>query len=166
MNEIIILTASYVYLISIAAFIGYFFYAKGTVRQRFLLLSIFTLPLSYLIGLLASSLYYNPRPFVILHVIPLIKHVADNGFPSDHALLMGTLAAIVMVFSRRLGLFLWILAILVGVARVFALLHHAVDILASFGIALSATAIVYVVLKYLFNKEPFVPVQEQIKHNF
>ncbi len=161
MNEIVIFVASYVYLVSIVTFIGYFFYTKDAGRRRFLLLSIFTLPLSYLTGLLASSLYYDPRPFVVLHITPLIKHAADNGFPSDHALLMGTLAAIIMVFNKRLGIFLWVLAILVGVARVLASVHHAIDILASFGIALCATAIVYGVLKhYVFNQKSSRSVQE------
>ncbi len=164
MTEIIIFTASYVYLISIATFIGYYFYTKNTKRRQFLILSIFTLPLSYLTGLLASFLYYDPRPFVVLHITPLLKHAADNGFPSDHALLMGTLAAIVTVFNKRVGIFLWVLAILVGAARVRAAVHHTIDILASFGIAICATIVVYAILKrYVFRRETSGPIRESME---
>ena len=147
MNGLIIFVASYLYLVSVAVFAGYFFYTHGGRRRRFLLFSIFTLPLSYLTSLLAGLLYYDPRPFVVLHITPLIYHAADNGFPSDHALLTGTLAAIVTVFNRRLGVLLWILAILVGAARVVAGVHHSIDILASFGIAIGATVTVSILLK-------------------
>ena len=147
MNEIIVFVASYVYLIAIALFAGYFFYASKEVRRRFLFLSFFVLPLSYLFGLVAKHLYYDPRPFVVLHITPLFAHAADNGFPSDHALLMGALAAIVTVFDRRIGITLWVLAFLVGAARVLASVHHSIDILASFGIAISVTLVVKIILK-------------------
>ncbi|MHB0865454.1 MAG: phosphatase PAP2 family protein [Minisyncoccota bacterium] len=146
MNEIIVFVASYLYLASVALFAGYFFSAEKALRRRILLVSFFALPISYLSGLAAGFLYYDPRPFAVLHITPLISHVADNGFPSDHALLMGTLAAIVTVFNRRLGALLWALAIIVGVARVLAAIHHPLDILASFAIAIVATFIVVTLL--------------------
>ena len=147
MNNLTVFSASYLYLVSAAVFIGYFFSTKGALRRRFLFLSLFTLPLSYLLGLLAGILYYNPRPFVVLHITPLLSHAANNGFPSDHALLMGTLAAIVTVYNRRLGALLWGLAILVGASRVLAAIHHPIDILASFAIAIFATLSVNILLK-------------------
>ncbi len=147
MNEIIVFTATYVYFASIAIFIGYFFYTKALTRRKFLLLSLFSLPVSYLSGLLANLLYYDPRPFVVLHITPLFYHVADNGFPSDHALLMGTLAAIITVYNKWVGFILWVLAILVGISRVVASVHHTIDILASFGIAIASTYIVWRLLK-------------------
>ncbi len=147
MNEIIIVTASYVYLISIVVTVVYFFYTKKEIRRRFAFLSFFTLPLSYITGLLAGFVYYDPRPFVIMHITPLFMHAADNGFPSDHVLLMGTLSAIVTAFNVELGVFLWILAILVGTARVLANVHHLIDIMASIGIAVAVTTLVYFLLK-------------------
>ncbi len=153
MDTVIVFTASYVYLVAVAIFVGYFLYIRGAARWRFFLLSAFALPLSYLSGLLAGSLYYDPRPFVVLHIIPLISHAADNGFPSDHALLMGTLAAIVTVFNRRIGALLWALAILVGAARVLAAVHHPIDILASFAIAIATTALAYALSTIILSRK-------------
>ena len=147
MNAIIIFIASYIYLLSVLFFGAYFFSLSRVARRRFFLISVFTFPLSYITGVLAGHLYYNPRPFVVLHITPLVQHAADNGFPSDHALLMGTIAAVVTVFNRRLGIGLWVLAILVGTARVMAAVHHPLDILAAFLIAIGATATVVFLLR-------------------
>ncbi len=68
---------------------------------------------------------------------------------------MGTLAAIVTVFDRRMGALLWVLAILVGIARVLSAVHHPIDILASFGIAIAATTAVYT---YLITRQRIPPV--------
>ena len=159
---LIIFSAKYLYLISIAIFIGW-----GTVsirRKEFMFLSIFTLPLSYILSRIASSLYYNPRPFVSEHITPLIHHIADNGFPSDHALLTGTLAAIVTVFDKRIGTLLWILAIMVGGARVLAGVHHTTDIIGSYIIAIAGLVIGYILMYHVIpshykrkrGQEPFI----------
>jgi len=148
MNDLIVFVASYFYLISIALFAGYFFYAPKIIRRQFLRFSFLVLPFSYLLGLVAKHLYYDPRPFVVLHITPLFAHAADNGFPSDHALLMGALAAIVTVFDTRIGITLWVLAFLVGAARVLASVHHPIDIFASFIIAIVVTLVVKLFVKH------------------
>lgn len=148
-TAIIIFSAKYLYLVSIAIFI--WFGITTMRRKKFLLLSIFVLPLSYIIARIVSLFYYNPRPFISEHIIPLIHHIADNGFPSDHALLTGTLAAIVTVFDKRIGAILWATAIIVGVARVFAGIHHVVDIVGSYVIALAGLGIGYAFVYYIYS---------------
>ncbi|MHB8710010.1 MAG: phosphatase PAP2 family protein [Minisyncoccota bacterium] len=150
MDGIIVFVAKYFYLLSIAIFVGYFFVAEK--KKEFLIFSLFALPASYLLGLLASHLFYDPRPFVVSHSIPLFPHTADNGFPSDHALLTGALAAIVTVFSIPVGIMLWLLAFLIGVARVLAHVHHTLDIAGSFAIAALSTLAVWLVRRGASDK--------------
>ncbi len=38
---------------------------------------------------LGGLLYAHQRPFVVHHVLPLVAHAADNGFPSDHSAAAG-----------------------------------------------------------------------------
>ncbi len=76
----------------------------------------------------AGHLYYDPRPFVTEHVVPIIPHAADNGFPSDHALLTFFLAFTMLLYSRRLAVALMANAILVSWARVAAHIHSLRDI--------------------------------------
>jgi membrane-associated phospholipid phosphatase len=60
------------------------------------------------------------------------------------------LAFVVLYYSKKWGIFLLVVAALIGWARVAAHVHHAVDIIGSFVI----TAIVYLaVLKLLENKK-------------
>jgi undecaprenyl-diphosphatase len=86
---------------------------------------------AFIISRLASLLYNNPRPFAVQEFAPIVKHAADNGFPSDHTLLAGTIAVTVYSFNKGLGVSLFLLAIVVGLARVFGGVHHLVDILGS-----------------------------------
>ncbi len=89
-----------------------------------------------------GSLYYDPRPFVVGHFTPLIPHVPDNGFPSDHALLISAIAMIGMVWNRKLGSALWVLAVLVAAARVYVGVHHTIDVAGSCIISITAISAV------------------------
>lgn len=100
------------------------------------------------LGTLANHLYFDPRPFVALHFTPLVPHVPDNGFPSDHTLLVSAVAMIGTLWNRRLGMVLWILAILVAIGRVYVGLHHVLDVIASMVFAVIATLAWYATLKY------------------
>lgn len=146
MNEIIILVAKYLYLVSVLLAVYYWLRLPGPDKRRMGLLAVITLPLALIIGKIASHFISDPRPFVVLHVQPLLAHAADNGFPSDHTLLTMTLAAIVFVLNKKWGVGLVVIALLVGVSRILALVHHPLDILGSTVIAIVATYIAKLVL--------------------
>ncbi len=150
-DSLIIFVAKYVYVVSVALFIGYGLFTKR--RTEFLLFALLVLPVSFLLSVLAGHLFYDPRPFVSEGLTPLISHAADNGFPSDHALLTGTLAAIATPFSFSVGALLWVLAILVGSARVLAHVHHTLDIVGSYAIAAVSAVAMYPLLRKL--RDPF-----------
>ncbi len=106
-------------------------------------MALFAVPaliLTYLLGKIGSFLYFDARPFVVDHFIPLIMHAADNGFPSDHTLLAAGLAAVGMYWNKKLGIVLWALAALIAVARVYVGVHHPIDVIGSAVIALIAVA--------------------------
>jgi undecaprenyl-diphosphatase len=89
------------------------------------------LVLSYALAHIGASAYNDPRPFSVDHVRPLIPHAADNGFPSDHALLAAAIVALVLLADYRFALPFVILGILVDWARVGAGIHHVVDVVGS-----------------------------------
>ena len=146
-NLIFIFGAKYLYLIiMISSFI--WFLRQPKPRQReILMISCICLPLILIIFEITSHLYYNPRPFVLGHFKPLIPHKADNGFPSHHMLLASIGPAIIFLFDRRTSLILWVLALLVGFSRVYAGLHHVIDIAASLVIS-----VIPVILICIFRK--------------
>lgn len=146
MTGVIIFTAKYLYLVSCALFLVYGLITKR--KKEFFLLSILVFPISYILALIAGHFFYDPRPFVVFNTIPLFPHTADNGFPSDHALFTGTLAALVTTFNPILGACMWGIALLVGMARVLASVHHTIDIVGAFFIAVISTMMVR---KFLSN---------------
>lgn len=87
-----------------------------------------------------SHLWTDPRPFVVDGVAPAIAHAADNGFPSDHTAAAAAVAGLVLAYRRRLGILLVLLAVVVGMSRVAAHVHHVPDIIGGLGIGLVAAA--------------------------
>lgn len=148
MDVLIIFGAKYLYLAIVIAALWYVWKQPKEMRFRIILAACFALPLTYVVAKLMSSLYYDPRPFVVGNFTPLLPHAPDNGFPSDHTLLSAAVAAVIFFFDRKLGIVLFAIAFLVGMARVVAGIHHFVDILGSIIIAFLVTAFF---VKYLLN---------------
>jgi undecaprenyl-diphosphatase len=132
---LIIIAAKYLIALPIVIAGILLFTAWPTVRKQAVTFGAIAGILSYATAKVAGLLYFDARPFVVSHVAPLIPHAADNGFPSDHTLLAAVIAAVITKYNWRLGIILWILALLIGATRVLADLHHPIDILGSLVIA-------------------------------
>jgi undecaprenyl-diphosphatase len=101
------------------------------------------LVVTFLFGLLAATLHRERRPFQTHHVHQLIAHAAGQSFPSDHATAAFGIALAVGAFlSWRWGLFLFLLAILIGFARVYDGIHYPSDIGGSLLAAVIGVAVV------------------------
>jgi len=148
MNTIIIIGARYLILVSIIAYLIWFIRLPKHERKQAFYFALITLPLAYIIAKIAGHFYFDARPFVVGNFSPLIPHIADNGFPSDHTLLAAALAASAACFNRRFSTYLWIVAILIGISRVAAGIHHWRDIAGSLIIVLVAATIARLVLKH------------------
>jgi undecaprenyl-diphosphatase len=121
-------------------------------KIQFVIATILAGIFAVLLAKIAAKLYYYPRPFVTEHVKPLISHPADNGFPSDHALLTMTLTAITYYFSRKIAAIMLVFTILVGVARVLAKVHSPIDIAAGWAIGIVGAVAGYYAMRLLQKK--------------
>jgi undecaprenyl-diphosphatase len=149
MDTLIVIGAKYlIYIIALLAVIATLL-SERTVRCGIVKLALLSFPIAFLASLIAGQLFYDTRPFAVEHITPLIPHEADNGFPSDHTLFAMVAAAIIFVYSRKLGVLLGILGILIGVSRVMAKVHYPIDIVGSIAIAISATSFTWIILKTL-----------------
>lgn len=120
-------------------------------------MAVFAIPaalLAYMVGVIGGLVYYDPRPFVVGHFKPLILHAPDNGFPSDHALLVSAIAAVGTLWNKKLGFVLWILAVFVAAGRVYVGVHHTIDVVGSF--IISALTI-YVVWRLFYRTKHPAP---------
>lgn len=139
MNNIIIFLAKYLFLASLIIGGIFFFKLQSSKKIKFFIICIISGLFSLAILKISSIFIIDPRPFVVNHVMPLIPHTPDNGFPSDHTLLTMWLAFIVFLYNKRTGFILILISLLVGVSRVMALIHHPIDILG--GIIIAVTSV-------------------------
>ena len=149
MSTLIIFGAKYLIFVLIAIALVWFVRQAREKQKQIAIFAIITLPAAYLVAKISSMFYYDPRPFVIGNSTPLISHVADNGFPSDHTLLSAAIASVVYYFDKKVGVILFVLALLVGAARVLAGVHHSVDI---FGSLVIAVVVAWFIYKLIFTR--------------
>lgn len=110
----------------------WFFKASPTERRQMVPLVVMSGLTSLLIGKLLS-LVYQPsvvRPFIERGVEPAAAYINNPGFPSDHVLLatIVVLAVYMVTKYRRVALGLAVVVLIMGVARVVALVHTPVDV--------------------------------------
>lgn len=115
-------------------------------RRALVAATIVTLGAAFAGGLLlvASGAIHEARPFVTDHdTVLLLKHSADNSFPSDHATLAGVIAmAAALTWKRWAALFIT-LGLLVGLARVVAGVHYPGDVAAGWSIGAGCVALAW-----------------------
>lgn len=142
LDTFFILSAQYLLFVSIIISCVYFLKQPSSRQKQMLIFGLLSVAIIYTLSIIAGYLYNDPRPFVAGNFTPLIKHAPDNGFPSDHVLLLSAIAAIMTYFtSRKIYLTLWLLVVLVGVARVYVGVHHSIDIIGSIIISLVGVSI-------------------------
>lgn len=144
--SLIVFSAKYLFVVIPLIAVIYTLMQSKSLRKKILTFSVVNLPVIFIISQIVSRLYYNPRPFVQYHFKPLVDHAANNGFPSDHALLSFAIASIIFVFNKKLGIILGVLGFMVGSSRVLSGIHSPVDVLGSFVISATTTYIIYRVL--------------------
>lgn len=147
LNTLSIIGAKYLFVVIAGIALVFFLRQPRDEQKRIVIFVGLALPLAYIVSKIGALLYFDPRPFVIGHFIPLIPHEPDNGFPSDHVLLCASIAAVVYPSSKRLSIILWTLTLLVGMSRVYTGLHHPIDIIGSVLIAIVVALLVYQFLK-------------------
>lgn len=150
-NLLIILGAKYLLWILVGLVFVWFLKQSREKQKRLTFFTVIAFPIIYAVSRVIAGFFYNPRPFVVDDFIPLIPHEPDNGFPSDHTLLSAAIAAVIYPFSRKVSMFSWALAILVGTSRVLAGIHHPIDIAGSIAIAIFTGFIIYKILPRKVN---------------
>jgi undecaprenyl-diphosphatase len=147
------LVGEYFFIISVVTVGVYWLLARPSKKVSLAYQLIVGGILALIFDLVAGNLYYDPRPFVTHHLVPIIAHAADNGFPSDHALLTAFLGFTMLLYSKRVGIFLLVIALLVSWARVAAHIHNPRDIVGSFVLAALAVAITRLAAKIVQSRK-------------
>lgn len=150
MNEIVNFSARYLFIVVVFLEVV-FLVLRHRRRWRELIIAAAIIgAVAFFASLVVNRFIQDPRPFVVGRFTPMIPSSTDNGFPSDHVLLLAATAAVTMVASLGAGLLGLLGAVLVGLARVCLGVHHLADVAGSVvivGIAGGVYAIVVGVWK-------------------
>ena len=152
MNTLVIFCAQYLFLFVILGMAIAWLRTARRTKLQFAVTTIVAGLVALALSRVAAKLYFDPRPFVTEHVKPLIAHAADNGFPSDHALLTMTLTAVTYFFSKKTATVMLLLTVLVGIARIAAKVHSPLDITAGWLLGAIGAVAGYYLIRWLINR--------------
>ncbi|HEY5600894.1 MAG TPA: phosphatase PAP2 family protein [Patescibacteria group bacterium] len=129
-----------------------FILAISLKRRQGLLNILFTLVIAA-IGSVAFKFLFNfQRPFLNQDVNLLITTPSNPSFPSFDTAIAFAAASVIFLYQRLLGFFTIILAILVGISRIFVGVHYPGDILAGAFWGMTAATSSYLLSKRIsFN---------------
>lgn len=145
------------YFLIIVLLIFLFWPKKDVIKNRLMVISaVVSVVLSRLIFTeIIRFFYHHPRPYVVLEAVKkLIAENQDNAsFPSGHATFFFALATGVYFYNKKLGIWFFIAAILMGIARIFVGVHWPSDILGG--------AVIGIISAIIIDKV----IRSKIRHN-
>ncbi|MED1787372.1 undecaprenyl-diphosphatase [Brevibacillus laterosporus] len=100
-------------------------------RNRMMVIqAVITFILAEILGKLAGLFYSHYQPFAVLQdVNQLVEHAIDNSFPSDHSILFFSICASFWLMRKKEGWLWLVLAVFVGLSRVWVGVHYPVDVI-------------------------------------
>lgn len=150
-NLMVFITNKAIYILALVLLVLWIF--GGKPMKRAVLYAGGTGVIALVVNVLIAQIYYEPRPFVTHHVQTLIPHAADSSFPSDHSTGAFTIAIAMWYLYKKIGIPLFILALLTGFSRIWAGLHYPFDVVGSLIVAIVVS---YVIVKLSRSFDPFV----------
>jgi undecaprenyl-diphosphatase len=111
-------------------------------RQRLVLIAAIGTTGSLIVNQILIRLWNRPRPFTVQAAVLLLPPSHDPSFPSDHATFAFAVAVALFLVSKRIGVAAFVLAALIGLARVYTGEHYVSDVVGGALIGVLATAAV------------------------
>lgn len=131
MDMFIVFCAKYLIIVVGLFALSYWLTLPRKQKTEVLIMGAITGIVSFILAKTGSAMFVDPRPFVSDGVTPLFAYTADNGFPSDHTLVGMIITMALLSVSRKWAVNLFVLTIIIGASRVFAGVHHPIDIVGS-----------------------------------
>ncbi|OGZ00097.1 MAG: hypothetical protein A2945_00160 [Candidatus Liptonbacteria bacterium RIFCSPLOWO2_01_FULL_52_25] len=155
LDDAAVFLAKYLPYLLIAGFL-YFAFRRKSRRARFLIFVECALAVILARGIITEVFhffYHYPRPYIALNFTPLVAE-SSYSFPSGHAAWFFALAMAVYYHNRKLGIFYFVCAALISLARVFAGVHWPLDILTGAVFGVLSAMIIHKLLKFNITMPP------------
>ncbi len=99
--------------------------------------------LTELIGFIMNT----PRPFVVMDINPLIGLIDRPAFPSGHLAFIIPLSLVLWMYERRIAVWFFAVAFMMGISRVAVGVHWPSDIVGGILVGTLGFALAYMLLK-------------------
>ncbi|PEZ69312.1 undecaprenyl-diphosphatase [Bacillus sp. AFS017274] len=154
LNPFFVFIAEYMIFFLLLAVLMFLFSRRN--KNRIMVICAFiTLVISELLAKIAGQFHSNNQPFAELpNVNRLVEKAVNNSFPSDHTIIFFSFCITFWLFKRGWGILWVILAVLVGISRIWVGVHYPADVLVGAIISIvSATIVCKIVLKLSLTKK-------------
>ena len=142
-NLPMIIIAEYT-VIFLAIFVILFWFTKDRENKIMLMCASIAFVLAEIIGKFAGLLHFNHQPFAVLsNTNQLIEKAINNSFPSDHTILFFSFCMSFWLFKKGKWIIWILLAILVGISRIWVGVHYPFDVLVGAFIGITSAVIMY-----------------------
>ncbi|WP_213371951.1 undecaprenyl-diphosphatase [Mesobacillus boroniphilus] len=128
LNPVMVIIANNaIYLLAAAVLI--YLFSRNPGDRLMVVSGLVAILLAEVAGKLAGIFHSNHQPFAALaEVNQLIDMEVNNSFPSDHTIIFFSMTVTFWLFKRK-HTYLWaLLALLVGISRIWAGVHYPADI--------------------------------------
>ena len=126
-NLVTFLASFLIWFMYLGLFFGFYL---GKISKRNLFFVLVSSLMAWVLSQMFKDLLPTVRPFLLNGVNPLtLTTPVDNSFPSGHTASAFGLAAAIFLIDKKLGIFYFFLASLVGVGRILSRVHFPVDVL-------------------------------------
>ena len=152
-----IFLADYFQYILGAILIALFIWKKNRLMVISAAISVFLSRL--IIAEIIKNIVHRARPYVVLETArKIINGNTDfKSFPSGHAAIFFAIATAVYLHNKKLGIWFFVAAILMGIARIFVGVHWPTDILAGAMIGIVSGIIISRIIRpktHVSDKQP------------
>ncbi len=125
-TPIVIFLNTYGVLLLFVVVLTYLWFVEK--KKKEVLRIIFASILAGTVALIAKELFALPRPYLINGNQPLAGHFTTSSFPSLHTALAFALATTIALHQKKMGLLLFLVALLIGIGRMLANVHYLIDV--------------------------------------
>lgn len=135
---------------AIAAFPLFLFGVPRASRRETFVKLMIAIACAFFINTIIGAIFFRSRPFVTFGFEPLISlFLNGKSFPSDHTAIAFAWAAGLWQKNRVLGFWCLLLALAIGVSRIFVGVHYPADIIGGIIVGIACSYIPRAVERYL-----------------
>ncbi len=161
LNDFMKFSAYYMWIIPLLLYI-YVLYYLWKIHES--ILYFVSIPfISFILSRILQRFFFDTRPYIEYHILPLIHVSADNGFPSDHALLVFSILFssfyILKIelrerikYATAVIYFFIFFSIIIPISRVYVGAHHWTDIFGSL-LIVSLSYIIYISFAFFYHSK-------------